>query len=192
MNQKTMKYATWSLSTSCLFVGLAWGFFEGTFFFIVPDIIITFVAMFSFKKSVQQMLFVLLGSLLAGLLMFYLGKINYQLAKSIVLNVPFVGDEMFATVKQQYETSGIWALCKGPMSGIPYKIFAIQAYKYSNLLIFLLISIPARLERVVITWGLFAIYGYFCKNRVKRFEMISVNIHLIYWIIVYAFYWTKI
>jgi len=57
-----------------LWAGFAWGFAEATLFFIVPDLLLTFIALYSFRRSVKVLAFILLGALVGGTLMFCAGQ----------------------------------------------------------------------------------------------------------------------
>ena len=80
-------------------------------------------------------------------------------------------------------------MLKGPLSGIPYKIYATLAPKYMSPATFLCFSIPARLERLALTWLLFGFFGLLFRQSLPVFRGIG---HLTYWIIVYILYWSAI
>lgn len=184
--------ASWILRGPGLGLGLLWGFAEGTLFFIIPDLVITFAALFSFKQSLKQLGVVLAGSLLGGWILFSLAARDYPVARKAVAGVPFVTQRMFQATRSDYETSGVWALCKGPLSGIPYKVYAVEAPGHASLLPFLLVSIPGRLERLAITWVLFAGVGLALRKRIARRPGWAVLGYGLYWIAVYAYYWSVI
>src|SRR5437879_12786497 len=77
-----------------LWAGFVWGFAEATLFFIVPDVLLTFIALYSFRRSVKVLAFILLGALVGGTLMFYTGQRSPEQAKSVVLRFPFVSPPM--------------------------------------------------------------------------------------------------
>ncbi len=52
-----------------LWLGLFWGFAEATLFFIVPDVLLTLVALFSFRRSAQLMACILVGAVAGGSVM---------------------------------------------------------------------------------------------------------------------------
>jgi membrane protein YqaA with SNARE-associated domain len=182
----------WLLSARGLAVGFVWGVLEGTFFFLVPDILITLVALFSIRQSWRQLLAVLAGSLLAGGGMFYFASVAPELARRMVLDVPFVSQAMFETTRNAWEHFGVWALCQGPLSGIPYKVYAVQAPAHSGIVPFLLVSIPARLERFLVIWALFAALGLAVKRRIAANPGCAVAAHAVYWMSVYAVYWARL
>ena len=171
-------------------LALFWGFAEGTFFFIVPDLIISFVAIFDIKKSLRHIIAVLIGSLLAGTLMYYSAASNFKEMTSAVLKVPFVTDKMNEQVKKDFEKYGCWALCVGPTSGIPYKLYAINAPKYISFSSFAIITIPARIERLILTWFMFSVLGIVLNRRRKNKTLTGTIIFAVYWIAVYIIYWS--
>ncbi len=182
----------WLLSSRALWAALLWGFAEGTLFFLVPDIFLTATALFSVRRSLLQMGAVVVGSLAAGALMFSMAANNPEAARNAVLQVPFVGQPMFDRVERDFRSSGVWALCKGPMSGVPYKVYAVKAPTYSPWWLFLLVSIPARLERLVITWAMFSCAGILLRKN-SWFRPIQALVgHALYWMGIYTYYWSVI
>lgn len=176
-----------------IWLALVWGFAEGTLFFLIPDIIVTFAALFAPRKSGWHLGAVVLGSLIAGAIMFAWGSRDPQAARAAVDRVPFVTAQMFKTVEADYPESGVLALLKGPMSGIPYKAYAVLAPSHEiGLGTFLLVSIPARLERLVITWVLFGIAGLALRKVWERNPALGIGLHAAYWIVIYIIYWSKI
>lgn len=80
--------------------------------------------------------------------MYCWGQYHYAAAYEWVESVPAINDQLMMKVKQQVEASGVLAIFMGPMQGLPFKTFAVQAHA-ANVSIseFILISIPARLLR---------------------------------------------
>jgi hypothetical protein len=182
----------WLLRPSGSWAAAAWGFAEGTLFFVMPDLIITLTALFSIRHSLKQIATAVAGALVGGMLLYGLAAQNPASAKSMVLGVPFVKHRMFETVDREFRTVGAWAPCKGPTSGIPYKVYAVEATRHINWFLFLLVSIPARLERLVITWALFAALGRLCGRYIAAHPGSAITFHALYWVAVYGFYWSVI
>src|SRR5438477_284572 len=76
-NNSTDMRLPWLLGIPGMALALVWGFAEGSFFFIVPDVVISLTALFSIKRSLQQMGLVVIGSLLAGILLFQWSQADY-------------------------------------------------------------------------------------------------------------------
>src|SRR5215471_4108707 len=90
-----------------LWAGFFWGLAEATLFFIVPDVLLTLEALFSFRRSARVLACILLGALCGGTIMFYLGASHPAQAKATVLRVPFVSSAMFDRTARGFEKSGI-------------------------------------------------------------------------------------
>jgi membrane protein YqaA with SNARE-associated domain len=175
-----------------VWVGFLWGFAEATLFFIVPDVLLTLVALFSFRRSARVLACILLGALGGGTIMFYLGAKNPAEAKAVVLRVPFVSAAMFEKTQQSLQRNGIWALTKGPGNGIPYKVYCVQASRHSGLLLFLVVSLLARLERFALFWLIAGVMGFFFRKNIRRQPRITVAVHACIWILGYAWYWSAV
>ena len=73
---------------------------------------------------------------------------------------------MIERVQAQLASHGPWSLFIGPLTGTPYKIYALEAAGAGiGLLAFLLISIPARLLRFVLVVFLTAAIARACRGR---------------------------
>jgi len=175
-----------------LWAGLVWGFAEATLFFIVPDVLLTLIALFSFRRSARVLICIMLGALAGGTIMFYLGASKPEQAKAVVLHVPFVSSAMFQKTQQSFQHDGIWALTKGPGNGIPYKVYCVQASPYSGLPLFLLASVLARLERFALFWLIAGTIGFIFRRNIRRQPKVTVAVYACIWLIGYALYWSSI
>jgi len=175
-----------------LWTGLVWGFAEATLFFIVPDVLLTLIALFSFRRSARVLICIMLGALAGGTIMFYLGAHKPELAKAVVLQVPFVSPAMFQKTQQSFQHGGIWALTKGAGNGIPYKVYCVQASSYSGLPLFLLASVLARLERFALFWLIAGGIGLIFRRNILRQPKVTVAVYACIWIIGYAWYWSAV
>lgn len=177
----------WVLAVGCL-----WGFAEATLFFVVPDVLLTIVALYSPRRSVKLMAFILLGALAGGSLMFFLGARDPRQAQALVLRVPFVSSAMFEKTHQGFERNGIWTLAKAPGNGIPYKVYCVQARRYASWGTFLLVSLLARLERFAPFWIIAVALGMVFRERIQRRPSVPAVAHLSLWILGYSWYWSRI
>ena len=175
-----------------LWLGFVWGFAEATLFFIVPDVLLTLVALYSLRRSAKLIAVILLGALAGGTVMFYVGAKNPGRAEAVVLRVPFVSPAMFAKTRQGFERDGIWTLAKASGNGIPYKVYCVQASRYANWGVFIAVSMVARLERFAPFWLVAAALGIAFRGRINRRPMVPAVIHAILWIVGYVWYWNRI
>ncbi|NVJ61563.1 MAG: hypothetical protein HWE27_14300 [Gammaproteobacteria bacterium] len=128
-----------------------WGFLEATIFFIVPDVLLTYLGSRKDRPLLMPILMATLGAFIGGLLMYCFGHSNYGLSSELITRIPAIDSAMTEQVRILLNEHGLWALFIGPLQGIPFKIFAIEATLTSiNPALFLLISIPARMMRFVL------------------------------------------
>jgi membrane protein YqaA with SNARE-associated domain len=132
-------------------VAALWGFAEATLFFIVPDILMSAVGIKDLRRALVTSLWTLAGALLGGLLMYFWGAEDHATATAVIDRVPAISGAMLDDVRNSLSEQGLIAVLLGPLFGIPYKTFAINASTTGiSLLSFMLISIPARLIRFVL------------------------------------------
>ena len=185
---QTPRWLSTLLGLSGVITATVWGFAEGTLFFIVPDLLLTLTALFSIKRACLQAVAVTLGALIAGGLMFTWSSNDPATAAKAVAAVPLVTTEMPGSVQASYEDHGAGALLRGPLNGIPYKLYAIQAPEHLSLSSFLLMSIPARLERFVGGLLLFGAIGWWQRKRIASHPNRTVAAWGIYWALIYLVY----
>lgn len=177
------------LGTPGSIAAVAWGFAEGCFFFVVPDVLLCLTAMFSLRRAVLQTLATVAGALVAGSLLFAWASRDAPAARAAVLAVPFVEPAMAATVDADLDRHGAGGLLLGPFSGIPYKLYAVSAPGRVALGPFLFATVPARLERLAGGVLLFAGVGWLLRRRGLAVGTWGIRFHAGYWLVIYALYW---
>jgi membrane protein YqaA with SNARE-associated domain len=170
-------------------LALFWGFAEGTLFFILPDVPLSFVAMFRPRRALLHMAGIVAGALLAGGVMFAWSARSDE-ARIAVLKVPAVSQSMFDRAEADWNRYGAWGVALGPVRGIPYKVYAVQALGHMSLGRFLVVTVPARLWRFVLVWIGFAGAGLVLR-KVGRASWAPL-LHAAFWIVTYAIYWTTV
>lgn len=175
-----------------LWAGVVWGFAEATLFFIVPDVLLTLVALYSFRRSAKLVAFILLGALTGGTLMFSLARNNPERVQTLVSHVPFVSSAMFTKTKAGFERDGIWTMAKALGNGIPYKVYCVQASHYAGWPAFIAMSALARLERFAPFWLVASLLGFAFRRPIQQRPWLPAAAHLCLWTLGYAWYWTVI
>ena len=168
-----------------------WGFAEGTLLFIVPDVLLSLAAMLGGRRALRHVMSATAGALAAGGLLFAWSAAS-PAAQSVVGQVPFVSPQMFEAVDRAYQHQGAWAPLLGPLSGIPYKVYAVEAPRHVSLPRFLAATVPARLERFLLVWLLFAALGVGLRSWKPAHARLALGMHAALWIGFYAFYWSVI
>ena len=173
-------------------MGLAflWGLAEGTLFFIVPDVIITFVALFRPRRSLLHLGFAVIGALIAGAMMFVWARQDPETARAAVQAVPFVRPAMLKAADRQLKERGEWALLQAGFTGMPYKLYTVAAPAHLSLATLLLTIFIARTLRFLFTWALFTAFATILRTRGVRKALPMVTMHLCIWTAFYAFYWS--
>jgi membrane protein YqaA with SNARE-associated domain len=181
-----------ALSRAAFVLALAWGLAEATFFFIVPDVLLTLIACRALKPALKATTLALLGALLGGALMYAIGRRDPVNARAFLDHIPAISPALVSRVSSQIGENGLWAVLLGPMKGIPYKIYAVEwGSREGSLITFMLISIPARYIR-------FFLAAVFARGIARLIEplthhraAIEVMILAVIWIGFYVFYFTR-
>lgn len=135
----------------------SWGFAEATLFFLVPDIYLCLIAVRDTKAGFRACGFVVAGALLGGAVMYVWGSGDGTGAEVVLDAIPAIDVAMIDGVRRSLVDSGLVALFLGPLSGVPYKIYAVESGALGlGIPLFLLISIPARGVRFVLVTGITA------------------------------------
>jgi hypothetical protein len=172
-----------------LAIALAWGFAEATFFFLVPDVWLSFLAVESFAAGLAGSLAALAGALHGGAMFWLWGRNNEASAKAFLCRVPAIGPALVAKVADQIATRGLMAVLMGPLQGIPYKIYAVESgARHRSLLAFLSISVPARYVRFLFAVVAFALAAKYFLPWGLHGKRVAVAV---FWLAFYLFYFRK-
>lgn len=181
-----------ALSRAVLVLAFAWGLAEATFFFIVPDVLLTLIACRMLRPALKATSFALLGALVGGALMYAIGRRDPVNARAFLDQIPAISPALITRVASQINENGLLAVLLGPMKGIPYKLYAVEwGSREGSLVTFMLISIPARYIR-------FFLAAVFARGIARLIEPLThhraateVLILAVIWIGFYVFYFTR-
>ena len=166
-----------------------WGLAEATVFFIVPDVLLSFIAQVSLKRALLAALAAVAGALVGGALLHAFANADPQAAQALLLNVPGISPELVARVAELTEHGQLAGMVAGSLSGAPYKIFAVDAATAGvPLWAFLMASAPARLLRFALvalaSWLVLARLLGHLALRTRRLLLAG------FWLAFYAGYFT--
>ncbi len=167
---------------------LVWGFAEATFFFIVPDILLTAaVIMFGLAHAFRLSVAAAMAATAGGLLMMLWGASDSNAARQFLMSVPLIGEDLLFRVHGELE--GFWPvdMTLGAISGAPFKIYSVEAGAAGiQPVAFALAGFAARLARFSLAIGLTA-FGAAIAVRVGLKRFVPYGLALI-WAAIYAFY----
>src|SRR4030095_6055433 len=179
-------------SRAALALAFAWGLSEATFFFIVPDVLLTLLACRALKPALKATIASLAGALAGGVIMYAFGVRNPDDARVFLDNVPAISPALIKRVIDQISESGLLAVLVGPLKGIPYKIYAVEwGTREGGLLVFLLISIPARYVRFLLASLAARGMARLLEPLTNHRAAIEVTILFLIWAAFYTFYFMR-
>jgi len=131
-----------------LLIAAAWGFAEATLFFLVPDVVLSAVAIADWRLALWCCLAATAGALAGGVVMYVAGRRDDDGLRALFLRIPGIGPAMLERVTQQVASRGFLAVLLGPLYDTPYKLYATEAGRRRlSLPVLMLVTIPARLLR---------------------------------------------
>jgi hypothetical protein len=99
---------------------------------------------------------------------------------------------MFGKVQEDYRAHGVSGIFYTLGTGIPYKVYAVLAPSVTSPVTFGLISIPARFERLALSWLVPTMLGLFLKRWIRNHRCLTAALWLGFWIVIYAVYWSTV
>lgn len=166
--------------------GLAWGVAEATFFFVVPDVLLSAIAMRSARAALAATGAAVAGALLGGAAMFLLARGDPALARGAVDGVPFIPPRLFDEAAALTAAHGGLGILFGAFQGLPYKIFAVQAPAAQTLGDFLAWTVPGRAVRFLLVVAIALLAARWIGRRFPRGLVVAWAAA---WVVVYAIYW---
>lgn len=167
-----------------------WGFSEATFFFIIPDVLLSYYSLQSdnFKNVFIMNIICIIGAAIGGAVIFIISSFSHSAVIDFMLNIPAIHPYMLTHVESEMSANTFIALITGPLFGVPYKLFASFAPLHTNLFIFVLFTAPARFIRFIIV----SLLAYVLSHQILPGLSVKVKIliWLFVWIIVYTIYFS--
>src|SRR6185295_14961605 len=90
-------------SRAALWFAFAWGVAEASFFFIVPDVLLTLIACRAFKPAFKATLAALAGALIGGAAMCAFGMRSPDDARAFLDYVPAINPNLIKRVARQID-----------------------------------------------------------------------------------------
>src|ERR1700757_2437021 len=100
-----------------MLLAFLWGLAEAAFFFIVPDVFLSLVAILGGWRTWRHIVAAIFGALLGGALLFQWAKVNPGRAPASVARVPFIRESMFSGVVEGLRRHGLSSVFFGSITG---------------------------------------------------------------------------
>jgi hypothetical protein len=165
-----------------------WGFAEATLFFIVPDVLLTWIAArYGAGQAARASFAAGAGAILGGVSMYMWAARDPELARTVIGAIPAISASMASKVSIDVQNAGAWAIFAGGFTGVPYKIYAVESGAVGiGLAGFVLATLAARLIRFLASSLLVA---GLARLMARRFAPATINWTLIIgWIGFYVGY----
>ncbi|PVB59914.1 hypothetical protein [Labrenzia sp. 011] len=166
-----------------------WGFSEATLFFIVPDVLLTGLALTSLKRALRAALTAALAATLGGALVWICANHDPQATRAVLLHVPGISASSFVNAQRLLQDGLFEGMLRGAFTGLPYKVFAAEAgTNGTSPWLFALASPIVRLPRFVVmvlaARGLSCLVGTRLSDGAKRALALGI------WAGFYVFYFS--
>lgn len=167
----------------------AWGFAEATFFFIVPDVYLSRLALRGRRAAFLCCLWAALAALPGGLILFACGRMSPDAGLTFLDFIPGISPALIESSENLMREHGLSALFYGALGGKPYKIFALLAGSmHLSPALFLGVSFAARLARFTAATAVAAMVAWFLRNSTDRLKN---RLHAMVWTGFYAYYFAR-
>jgi hypothetical protein len=131
--------------------------------------------------------------MVGGGLMYALATQDGAAMATVLVQIPLISPQMVKTVAQRMEANGLGAMVGGPFGFIPYKVYAVQAGRQPlSLLPFLIMTIPARLTRILPTTLPSAVLGVGLNRFIRQHTKLVLAAYGLVWLGVYIFYYFQV
>jgi len=152
-------------------------FAESSFFPIPPDVLLIAMGVGAYKKALRFAGICLLGSLLGGVLGYYIGMGLWQAVDQFFFSyVPGFTPDRFEKVSKIFQENSFFSIFIAGFTPIPYKIFTIAAgVAKIDFMTFLVASFCSRGARFFLVGGLLRIFGPRVQDFIdKYFDILTI------------------
>jgi membrane protein YqaA with SNARE-associated domain len=168
-----------------------WSFAEATIFFVVPDVIVSAIALrFGWRNGLAAACIAAFAAALGGLAVHLATGVGNVDPFPFYDALPAISPEMIDRVRNAMGSND-WplAMLQGSFSGMPYKLYAAAAASSTATLPFVLWSVPVRLVRFALVAVAAALIGGPLQRRLgPRPAMAAL---LAFWVLFYVVYWMR-
>ncbi len=108
-------------------IALLWGMLDSTFFFIAPELLLTFLALSSLRRSLVAICLAIIGVALGGIFLTLWAAHFPEAARSTIGAIPGSDLHMIERATELLENKRVWIPVLSVFFGIPTKIYFAAA-----------------------------------------------------------------
>jgi hypothetical protein len=170
-------------------VGFLWGLAEGLFFFIVPDVYITFATLFALRAGARAWLASIAGSVVAVSVIYLLAVILGLDYLSFLNWIPGISHGLIERVGRRVAAEGLPYTPLLVLGGVPLKVYAALGFSRGmSLWSMLLWTVYARIARIAPTFALAAAARLLLHRRIDERPIAWCVLLGGCWVAFYVFY----
>jgi membrane protein YqaA with SNARE-associated domain len=172
-------------------LAFVWGLAESTVFFIVPDVLLTRIALRDFRGAMIAGVWTTLGALIGATALWFAARHDHtQLLLKASDWIPGISRELMVRTAQALHTQGVTAVATGALSGQPAKLYAVHAGAQNiPLVMFLTVLTAARFVRFTLTATVAWLAARVLRSRGDEF---LVRLHFWSWLAFYTAYFALV
>jgi 1-acyl-sn-glycerol-3-phosphate acyltransferase len=155
-----------------------WGFFEGFVWSIIPEFVLVPLVFVAPRRARVLVASTLAGSVCGGVLAYAL---SLTFAGPFLLERAWlVTDPMRDATASWLESSGALGLLHQPLSGVPYKVFGLQAGPHMDPFSFVVVSAVVRGGRMAVAALVAAAVGWALGRFERALEVVLPTLTVLY------------
>jgi membrane protein YqaA with SNARE-associated domain len=165
-------------SPTALWLCFLWGFFEAFVWPIVPEFVLVPLVFVAPRRVRVLVATTLAGSVCGGLLA-YLLSLTF-VGPLLLERAWLVTDPMRDATASWLESSGALGLLHQPLSGVPYKVFGLQAGPHMDPFSFVVVSAVVRGGRMAVAALVAAAVGWVLGRFERALEVVLPTLTVLY------------
>jgi len=176
-------------SPLAVFAAGLWGYAEATRSWLIPDILLGWVALNRPRSIVASVIAATVGALIGGVRMHQ----HAREEQARLTEIPGISDAMLFDAHERFASRGWVAVVRAPIDGIPYKVYATESGVAGRPLAELIAWTPlARLWRFLLTAVGAAVIGRVFSRSVRQSEAPWLAGTIGFWVFVYVRYFARL
>jgi hypothetical protein len=174
------------------YVGFFWGFAEGLFFFIVPDVYISLATLFSLRAGAVAWAASIAGSAVAVSVIYALSAVLGLDYIAFLQWIPGISSSMIERVGTGIATGGLPFTPLLVFGGVPLKVYAGLAFSFgASLGSVLLWTLFARVVRIAPAYAVVGSLRLLLARRIDRHPRAWLAVHGSFWLAFYVWYFVR-